>query len=100
MVVAQTSKLAYDKIKDKLGEKQQIVYEALKELGSATNDQIAAKLGWPINRVTGRVTELRKYGLVDIEGIGLSNSGNSAKVWSVRDLNDGALEKIANECAE
>lgn len=35
------------------------------ELGQATNRMIAKKLGWDINRVTGRVRELRDKGLVN-----------------------------------
>jgi len=100
MTVAQTSKLAYEKLRDKLGNKQQIVYEKLQELGSATNEQIADALGWPLQSVTGRITELKKYGLVDVEGIGLSKAGNSSKIWGTRDLNDKQLERIANECAD
>jgi DNA-binding MarR family transcriptional regulator len=38
------------------------------ELGQATNRMIAKKLGWDINRVTGRVTELRDKGLVTHAG--------------------------------
>ena len=34
------------------------------ELGSGTNRMIAKKLGWDINRVTGRINELRNKGLV------------------------------------
>jgi predicted transcriptional regulator len=34
------------------------------ELGQATNRMIAKNLGWDINRVTGRITELRDKGLV------------------------------------
>jgi DNA-binding MarR family transcriptional regulator len=33
-------------------------------LGQATNRMIAKHLGWDINRVTGRITELRDKGLV------------------------------------
>lgn len=100
MTVANTSMLMYEKLKDKLGDKQQEVYEKLRELGSGTNEQIADALGWPLQNVTGRITELKKYGLVDVEGVGLSKLGNSSKIWGVRDLNDGKLEKIANECAD
>jgi DNA-binding MarR family transcriptional regulator len=34
------------------------------DLGYGTNRMIAQKLGWDINRVTGRMTELRNKGLV------------------------------------
>tara|TARA_R110000824_G_scaffold181898_6_gene362769 strand:+ start:2856 stop:3173 length:318 start_codon:yes stop_codon:yes gene_type:complete len=38
------------------------------ELGSGTNRMIAKKLGWDINRVTGRINELRNKGLVIYSG--------------------------------
>ena len=38
------------------------------ELGQATNRMIAKKLGWDINRVTGRVSELRQKGLIEHAG--------------------------------
>lgn len=38
------------------------------ELGMGTNRMIARKLGWDINRVTGRVKELRTKGLVEYAG--------------------------------
>lgn len=45
--------------------RQQQVLKCLKEeLGMATNKMIAKKLGWDINRVTGRITELREKKLV------------------------------------
>ena len=48
--------------------KQQTVYGAIKTTKPATNRMIAKALGWDINRVTGRVTELVGLGLVDTEG--------------------------------
>lgn len=83
-MIAGTSRAAYEQIKSKLGDKQQAVYDAVGELGVATNEQIAEYLDWPINRVTGRVTELKKMGFVDVEGITKNKSGFSAKQWSVR----------------
>ena len=38
------------------------------DLGMATNRMIAKKLGWDINRVTGRVTELRDKGFLTHAG--------------------------------
>jgi DNA-binding MarR family transcriptional regulator len=38
------------------------------ELGQATNRMIAKKLDWDINRVTGRVSELRQKGLIEHAG--------------------------------
>lgn len=59
-MLQQTSLLAYLEIKTKLGEKQQRVLETLKELGEATNSELAEQLGWSINRVTPRTNELVK----------------------------------------
>jgi len=38
------------------------------ELGMATNRMIAKKLEWDINRVTGRITELRDKGFIEHAG--------------------------------
>ena len=50
----------YSMIKPKLPEKRMRVYEViLSHPEGVTRKQIAKHLGWPINCVTGRVTELR-----------------------------------------
>ena len=52
-----------------LTRRQVQVLQALKnELGMGTNRMIAKKLGWDINRVTGRVKELRSKGLIKHAG--------------------------------
>ena len=89
-MIAETSRQAYQSIKN-LGVKQEIVYEAIKELGQASNEQIADHLGWAINRVTGRVTELKKFDLVTVAGITKNKSGASAKLWTAKDINDKNL---------
>ena len=48
--------------------KRQQVYNVIKSKGQATNRMIAQELGWDINRVTGRVTELRDKNLVTYAG--------------------------------
>ena len=49
--------------------RQYQVLQCLKEeLGMATNRMIASTLGWDINRVTGRITELREKKLVGPAG--------------------------------
>jgi len=49
--------------------RQHQVLKCLKEeLGQATNRMIAKSLGWDINRVTGRITELRNKNLVEYAG--------------------------------
>ena len=51
-----------------IGMKQQTVYGVIKSKGKVTNRMIAKHLGWDINRVTGRVTELVSLGIVTSEG--------------------------------
>lgn len=99
-MVAETSVQAYEKIKSKLGGKQEAVYEAIKELGTPTNEAISDYLGWPINRVTGRVTELRRFGIVEVYGLGVNKSGFSAKQWVAVDPNDKKLKDMALDCGD
>lgn len=94
MPAASTSKDAYGKIRDKLGRRQTIVYEALKSIGPATNEQIADHLGWPINCVTGRMTELRRFDMVAVMGVTRNRSGFSAKLFAPKNINDKNLGKI------
>lgn len=94
MAIAETSRSAYKSIKD-LGDKQRVVYEAIKTLGRATNEEIATYLNWPIQSVTGRVNELNKYGMATVDGIGVTRSGRSAKIWVIKDLNDQKLQTYA-----
>ena len=51
-----------------ISKRQAQVLAVLMDLGQATNRMIAKKLGWDINRVTGRVSELREKGLVEHAG--------------------------------
>jgi hypothetical protein len=96
MTLAQTSLLAYRTL-TKLGDKQEQVFEAIKEMGKASNEQIADYLGWPINRVTGRTNELANFDLVKVDGLTIGKSGKSAKTWVVVDLNDRKLREVAKE---
>ena len=48
--------------------KQKTVYGVIKSKGKITNRMIAQNLGWDINRVTGRVTELVSLGMVTSDG--------------------------------
>ena len=49
-------------------QKAEVLKCLTQELGSGTNRMIAKKLGWDINRVTGRINELRNKGLVIYSG--------------------------------
>ena len=93
MIVATTSKTAYRALKD-LGDKQRTVHETLDELGVASNQDIAYSLGGPINRVTGRMSELRDYGHVKVHGLKQGKFGSPVKTWCVSDPNDKKLIDI------
>lgn len=93
-VISHTSREAYGSISKKLGEKQQIVLEALGELGVANNRGIASQLGWEINRVTGRMNELRKLGRVELAHTSVSETGVKNKYWRVSDPNENQTRLI------
>ena len=59
-----TSMLSWYKVMENLGDRQMMVYRALKELKTANNNMIAEHLGIPINQITPRCLELRKMGVV------------------------------------
>ena len=70
-MVNEKSTASYKKLLDDgvISRRQAQVLTVLKlELGQATNRMIAKKLDWDINRVTGRVSELREKGLVTHAG--------------------------------
>jgi len=64
--------------------KQQTVYGAIKTTVPATNRMIAKALGWDINRVTGRVTELVNKGMVVTNGTHKDKQTNrTVTLWKV-----------------
>lgn len=67
-MLQQTSLMAYREIYNSLGRKQQQVLRTFYRHKNLTNSEVAAMLGWSINRVTGRVFELRQRGLVEEAG--------------------------------
>lgn len=59
-----TSLQAYAEVLENLGKRQMEVLKSLDRIKPATNMMIAQDLHWSINRVTPRVYELRKKGLI------------------------------------
>ena len=94
MTVAATSREAYDTVQPKLGPKQTAVYEALKTLGRASREEIADFLGWPINKITGRVKELKDFEMISTTGVTVTKSGCSAELLAVQDVNDKKLMEM------
>lgn len=84
MVMAHTSRLAYESVKD-LGNKQMEVLGKIEELQPCSNKKIAESLGWEINRVTGRVNELAKMGLIKTEKVARNSVGRLEKLWEINE---------------
>ena len=83
MTVTQTSMEAYAGIKTKLGAKQLAVLRCLEKHPGSSNADLAADLGWTINRVTPRSKELRDLGLVKVGGLKVNRSTNRREQWMV-----------------
>jgi len=67
-MVRKTQVDSLKKLKPTVAKSRNSVYNVIKSLTPATNRNIAKHLGWEINRVTGRVTELVRLGMVAAEG--------------------------------
>jgi len=78
MGVSELSKKSYHELKD-LGRKQRLVYDQLKimERMRPSAQDIADALGWPINSITGRLSELKKFGFVEKTGTKISRMGTT-----------------------
>lgn len=83
--VQQTSLFAYHgEVKPTLGERQKVIYNALRSRPNFTNTELAEYLNFPINTVTPRVGELRKLGLVRQAGIRTCKiTGRTVISWEV-----------------
>jgi hypothetical protein len=68
-MIQDTSLYAYALATQHLSAKQKAVLDALRFFPDATNAEIAAQLGWPVNRVTPRIFELRseEFGTLVLE---------------------------------
>jgi hypothetical protein len=97
MSVSMTSRAAFKSIHD-LGERQSAVYGAIEELGMATLEILADYLHMPVHAISGRVTELKRYGMVEVTGLTKNRSGASASILTTINLNDKKLLEIANDC--
>jgi len=66
--IRKTQIASFKQTKVNIKSKRDQVYNILKAKGTATNRMIAKYLGWEINSVTGRVTELVNKGRVTDSG--------------------------------
>ena len=95
MAVLGTSRKAYKELKD-LGDKQRLIYSQIKLMQNEqpSAQDVADALGWPINRVTGRISELKEFGFVKTDGTKISKLGTTVTVLCVTDPNDKKLAQV------
>ena len=75
-----------------LTKRQQEVVKALLVLGEATDQMIADYLNYGINRVTGRITELRNKGVV-VESKNIDGEyGKKVRVCRLAEYKEGLFE--------
>lgn len=84
---------AYNTITEKEA-KQLIVLKAILQNNGSTLFELVKILKWPINRISGRVTELKKQGKIVDSGLRKMNpeSNKSAIVWIVNRNNSDSGE--------
>jgi len=81
-MIRKTQVNSLKKLKTTIDGKRKTVYDILTLKGSATNRMIAKALGWDINRVTGRVTELVNLGLVTADNTTYdSDTNRTVTLW-------------------
>ena len=81
-MIRKTQVNSLKKLKKTIDGKRKAVYDILITKGSATNRMIAKALGWDINRVTGRVTELVSKGMVKASGTHFDKQTNrTVTLW-------------------
>jgi hypothetical protein len=84
-MIQDTSLFAYSMATQHIGRKQKEVLDALRFFPDATNAEIAKHLTWPINRLTPRMVELRKIGLVIDGGKRRCKvTGSTAYAWKAK----------------
>ena len=79
MPVAETSRWAFATVP--LTERQQQLASVLAELGEASDQDLAMRLGWPINCVTPRRGELVELGVIVRADVRKGPTGRPVSVW-------------------
>jgi hypothetical protein len=80
-----TSLWAYARATQDIGKKQKEVLDALRFFPDATNAELAARMNWPVNRITPRCLELRKMGLIlDAGKRTCKVTGSTAHCWKAK----------------
>ena len=82
--IRQTQVDSFNELQKEISDRQKSVYSVLTVHGDCTNREIARYLGWDINRVTGRVTELVNLGMVNTNGTKFDHETNrTVTLWKV-----------------
>lgn len=74
----------YEQVVPTLPERRRLVFEAIKTLGKATLQDVSLALNRPLNALSGRLTELKRAGL--IKEVGKKQIGESK--FSVYEVNN------------
>ncbi len=75
---------AWEKIRDSLPPRQQLVFNTIMQSKTALTDKEIARLAHlPIESVTGRRGELEKKGVIECAGNTINERGNKASLWRV-----------------
>lgn len=83
-MIQDTQQMAWDDLQDTISRKRTVVLEAItKSPDGLPLFKLVKRLGWPVNRVSGRVTELRRLGRIEDSGLREVNpdSGKLGIVW-------------------
>lgn len=78
-----TSLQAYASIVPTLGNRCATVLQAILDLGPCTQKDVKNHLGWEINKVTGRFTNLKDLGIIRDSGRKKMCEGREAIVWEL-----------------
>ncbi len=84
MTIPDTQREAWESIKHNLADSRRAVLSVIENHGDfgVSTYSISDILGWPINCVSGRVTELTKLGIIKDSGRrGVNPSGKRAILW-------------------
>lgn len=76
---------SWDSLQETISSKRLKVFKAIESNEGATLFELTKILNWPVNRVSGRVTELAKNELIVDSGTRRTNpeSGKTGIVWTI-----------------